>query len=270
MDLKEIAQIFNKAFINSFNLKRSFVAFLILLLSGLSFLLLQTVAIHSFLWMKLFLISSSFFIVIWVMMSGGPVLIRLYTKEKSNEKYDFPASILQFKDLIFRPLYIILPVVLAFFIFCLFSIFCFLLKSIPYVGVLFGIVLAFAPFIFNFSIIMLFLASLAALFFLSPVFACQENLDLMGLFNSIRRDFFSSLFLSATAYFSLFVIWKVLVAAMKISLQLYTCGDGVVEYFLCSLVMMIPFLIVMTPALVFFFIFAYESHRWLIGRDIKK
>lgn len=138
-----------------------------------------------------------------------------------------------------------------------------LLKGIPGLGEFMGVVLAFAPFLINFLTLVLFVLNFAVLFYVTPVVALKglsRHMVTQVLMTRWKSDVFSNVLLLLIAILPLVLLLILLVASAIITGQIcVNCTDPVltvIEWFF----VMIPFTALLTPAVIFFFNFAAESH----------
>lgn len=263
MTLKDLAQMFNRSLAHSFGLKKFFCLFLTLILSGLIFLFFQAISTLVGSWFQLLLKYIPLFVIIGFIMAAGTVLIRFYAREREGEKLSFSEVAWQSWDLVFKASFLALPLLLAFLIFWILIGLFLLLKAIPYLGAFFGVFLAFAPFLLNLGTLILLFAALLAFFFVAPPLATTEKVNRIALFERIKKDLFTNLLLLGVAYLPVWIVWEFIGNAAGMTFQLYTQGTGPFQIVLRSLFMMLPFVAILSPAITFFFNFAYEAYLHL-------
>jgi hypothetical protein len=267
MTLREIANMFNRSVAYAFGFRKLICIFAILFLSGLVILFFQGLALYSALWLKLPLRFIPIFIAIGFVMAGGIFLIRLYEKELEGE-HPYVLKVARHSwDLLIKATYLVLPLIVAFLIFWVLIGIFMLLKSIPYIGHLFGIFLAFAPFLLNFGILLLFLAALGAFFFFAPPLAKTEKLDQSGLSLRLRADFFLNILLLGIAYLPVWIVWLFVKNAALMTIGFYSYEDSQLEILLQGIFILLPLAAILSPAVTFFFNFAYESY---LASSLKK
>lgn len=147
----------------------------------------------------------------------------------------------------------------------------FLFKEIPGLGQVVTVILAFGPFLINLGSLLLCLLNLSMLFFLAPVIALRglNRIQIsQTLVNRFQKDVFSNLFLGFIGALPLFFAVAILsLAAFMTGAICYNCDHpiySVLQWFF----IMIPFTALLSPAIIFFFNFAAESHV-LIQREIR-
>lgn len=143
-------------------------------------------------------------------------------------------------------------------------------REIPGIGELFGVVLAFGPFLINFGSLLLGLLSLSMLFFVTPVIALN-GLNRIRVTQILARrlkgDVFSNILLAIIGALPLLFFAGLLIFSVFLTDSMcFACENplhGVVQLFF----IMIPFTALLSPSVVFFFNFAAESHV-LIQRNL--
>ena len=260
MIFKDLSRIFNRSLHHSFGIKKNLYLFLTLVCSGLIYLFFQALASYAPFWLKFPLRSIPIFIIIGCVMAAGIFLIQLYIQERNGKSLDGLKIAWNHWDLILKAAYLALPLLLVFLIFWIVIGIFMLLKMIPYLGTLLGIILAFFTFLLNFGISLLFLAALFTFFFVVPSLVQIEHLDRKGMFQQMREDFFTHFLLLSVACFPVWIIWKLVEHAAEMTLQLYAFEGKPIAIILQSGFMMLPFIAILTPSVTFFFNFAYESY----------
>lgn len=264
MTLKEIEKMFNRSLVHALDLRKCLCLFLVLLVSGFVVLFFQGLALYSKLWLKLPLQFIPLFLAVGLVMGGGIFLIRLYDQELSGEHPAVFTIAMHSWDVLLKSFYLTLPLVMVFMVFWVLIGVLMLLKSIPYLGPLLGVILAFAPFILNLGILMLFLTAFLAFFFQAPFLAKTESEQKRGVLQRIREDFFLNLLLFAIAYLPVWVVWEFVKYAVLMTRQFYSYGDSQIAMIFQNVLILLPFAAILTPAVIFFFNFAYESHLALL------
>lgn len=251
--------MFNRALAHAFGLKKFFCLFIVLYFSGLVFLFFQGLALYSALWLKLPLQFLPLFVAIGLVMAGGIFLVRVYHEELDGGQPCISEIGRRSWDLLIKASFLAFPLIAAFLIFWLLIGIFLLLKSIPYIGHLLGVILAFAPFLLNFAILLLFLTALAAFFFLAPPLAKAEKFDRSGFAKRLRNDFFLNIVLLVVAFLPVWFIWILVKSAVLMTIHLYSFSDSQLERLLQGIFILLPLTAILTPAVTFFFNFAYES-----------
>lgn len=263
MNLSNIQFIFNRALLHTFNKKKLFCVFLVLLLCGLLVVFFRGLAMNAGQWFVLSLTFLPIFLCAGILLSMGIVLIRIYHNEIKKREIGYRETVIQSWDIVLGSAYLCIPIILTYLLLWMLLGLFFLLNELPGIGTFFGIVLAFAPFLINLCSLLLCVLSLSMLFFMTPIIALkglngiQISQTLSKRFN---HDLFFNLCLAFIAALPFLLILGLLVAAAALTGAIcYTC-DQPLYITLQWFFVMVPFTALLSPAVVFFFNFAAEAH----------
>jgi hypothetical protein len=172
-------------------------------------------------------------------------------------------------DIAINTSYLSFPPLLAYLCVWIFLGLFFLLKEIPLIGPFFNVIFAFGPFLLIVCSLLLCLLNFCLLFFLAPAAAKLSVRDFRGIefiqriWKSVRSKPFLSLALFMLGILpGLFMGAVLSVAAMLTNVSFALEGSSfalALEWFF----VMLPFCALLSPAVVFFFQFAAESHQSL-------
>lgn len=253
----ELGTLCNRAFAHIFDARKFLAVFLVLLLSGLFVLFFQGFALCAPNWLKLPLLTFPFIIMGALLMVVGAGLNKMYAQEREGIKVNdlpfFSGEVMFRAACFFAPL-----AVAAVTLLLLLGLFL-LIKSIPYIGTFLGIILAFAPFLINFSLLLLFLIAFLILFLFTPLVAFKKHFDKQTLIARLQGGFFNHVLLLGTVLIPLWIIWKFVVHAADFTFKGYAAHDPSVIKVLQGLFMLIPMAAIFTLPLIFFFNFSFES-----------
>lgn len=271
MNLSDIRFIFNRAIAHTFSTKKLLSIFCVLLLCGILVVFFRGLALHAGQWISMSLTFLPIFLCAGVLLSAGIVLERAYHDEiKQKKKVSYRAIIANSWEIIIAASYFTMPLILGYLLLWMLLGIFFLLKGIPLIGEFFGVVLAFAPFVLNLGMLLLCFLSIALLFFVTPAMALKGVNGIQALqmvLKRIQQDVFSNLLLISLAVLPLVVLAGVLaLTAMLTGALCYFC-DNPVHIILQWFFMMIPFVAVLAPAVIFFFNFSAESHVLLLKKE---
>lgn len=263
MNLSEIRFVFNRALSLSFSKKKNFLMFILLALCGLMVVFFQGLAIHAGQWIMLSLTFMPFFLCAGVLFSGGIMLIRIYHDEVKKKTTRYRDVLDKSWEVMIGASYFSIPIILSYlFLWMVLGIFL-LLKEIPGIGEIFGVILAFGPFLLNLGTLILCVFTLGILFFATPVIALNglNRIRISQiLVKRFKEDIFSNLVLVTIALLPLaFFSGLLTLAAFLTEALCYAC-ENPLHNVLQSFFIMIPFTFLLSPAVVFFFNFAAESH----------
>ncbi len=273
MKLKDLAGMFNRSWEYAFSIRKFLFMFLMLVIVGLIFLFFQAIAPYSTPWLQFAFRFAPFFVSAALLMMVGTFLIKTYLEEKEQGpthitgarviegslKSSFfsstkPFLIASYCSLALLGAFIGFWILLGLFI---------LLKSIPYIGVFFGVILAFVPFLLNLSILLLLVAVLGTLFFFTPLLALKTRIEREDLFARLRFDLFTHTVTLAMAFIPVWVVWLFVRKAALMTFEVYSAGDNQLVMVLQAFFMLIPFAAAMAFPLIYFFNFALESFQLL-------
>lgn len=269
MDLIDIQHIFNRALSLTFNKKKMFWVFIILMMCGLLAIFFRALGMYTGQWLTLSLNFLPVFLCAGVLLATGVVLIRVYHNEVKKRPVSYSGIIAHSWDVILGTAYLTTPLILSYLLLWMLLGVFFLLNEIPVVGGFFSVILAFGPFLINLGSIILCVLSISLLFFVAPVVALK-GLSQMQLSHLIAKrfheDIFLNLFLATIAVCPFLILFLLLsIAAFLTGSICHKCDDPV-STILQWFIMMVPFTAALSPAVIFFFNFAAEAHVLLQRR----
>jgi len=272
MNLHDIQFIFNRAVYLSFNKKKLLFVSIILMLCGLMVIFFRGLAVDAGNWVVMSLTFLPIFLCAAVLLSTGIILVRIYHDEIKRKNVNYLEILNKSWELIIGASYFSIPIILSYLILWMLMGIFLLLREIPGVGEFFGVILSFGPFLINLGSLMLCVLNISMLFFVAPVVALR-GLNRLAisqiLINRLRRDIFSNTCLALVATFPLvFFVGLLSLAAFLTGTTCITCHKPVytvLQWFF----IMIPFTALLSPAVIFFFNFAAESHV-LMQKQLEK
>jgi hypothetical protein len=272
MNLSDIQFIFNRALLLTFNKKKLALTFIVLALCGLLVVFFRALALHAGPWMLMSLTFLPLFLCAGVLLSTGIMLVRIYHDEIKQKPVKFSEILSKSWEIILGASYFSIPIILCYLMLWMMLGFFVLLKEIPGIGELFGVVLAFGPFLINFGALLLGLLNLSMLFFVTPVIALNGLNRIRVTQILVRRlkgDVFSNIMLAIVGSLPLFFFSGLLILSVFLTDSMcFACINplhGVIQLFF----IMIPFTALLAPSVVFFFNFAAEAHV-LIQKKLKQ
>ncbi|CDZ80519.1 hypothetical protein BN1013_01033 [Candidatus Rubidus massiliensis] len=269
MNFADIQYIFNRAFQHTLDLRKNIFVFIVLALCGLLVVFFRGLGVNASQWLLLSLTFLPIFLCAGILFSLGIVLIRIYHDEIKNKEITYKKIIKDSWEILIGSSYFSLPIVLGYLLLWVVLGLFVLLKQIPGLGEFFGVILAFAPFLINFISLVLCILSLSLLFFAAPVIALKGLNRIKVTETLIKRlkfDVFSNLFLAGLGTFPLLFILSLLILAALLTGSVYQNNASSISDVLEWFFIMIPFTAILTPAIVFFFNFAAESHVLLMKK----
>jgi hypothetical protein len=270
MTWNDLERSFLKAWESVFSRKKVFVAFIALSLSGLLFIFCKALAIEASSWMRLSLLFLPILLSSVFLLVFGTLLIRIYAHENRGLTLGVGSLFSGSMDIAIGTSSLSFPPILAYL--CLWiclGVF-FLLKEIPFIGPFFNIIFAFGPFLLIVGSLLLCLFNVCLLFFMAPAVAklsVREGFQGLEFSRRIWISFKARPFLSLALFFigalpGLLIGAVLSLAAMLTNVSFSLDGPSfalALEWFF----VMLPFSALLSPAIVFFFQFAAESHQHL-------
>ena len=263
MTFQEIEFIFNRALRFSFSKKKFLFMFPVLVICGLMLVFCRALAVNAGQWVVLSLTFLPIFLSSGLLLAAGVVLARIYHHEVKMIPLSFKKILSQSWELLIGVSYLTFPLLLAYlFLWMVMGVF-YLLKEIPALGDVLGVILAFGPFLLVLGSLILSFFNFFLLFFATPHIALKSRLKLK-LAEEVYFRFKENLF-SNLALFLLGLI-PLLLAVGVLSLAAFLTG---VNFFVKAetltialqwFFVMIPFCGLLTPGILFFFNFAVESY----------
>ncbi|MBN2479188.1 MAG: hypothetical protein JXA94_03085 [Parachlamydiales bacterium] len=264
MTFKDIEKCFNRALLLSFNKKKIFLVFPILILSAILVVFCRALAFNASGWIIMSLIFLPIFLITGLFLAAGVFLNRIYYHEMKNIKLHYTDVFKKSFDVIIGTSYLSVPPILTYLLlWVIFGIFV-LLKEIPGIGQFIAVVLSFAPFLIIFASILLCILNLALLFFISPAIALKDKGKFTlakDVFENLKKNILSSILFFIVGIFPiLFVLGILILSAVitDIGYSFYPHSLSVIlEWFFISL----PFALFLTPVVIFFFNFSLETYN---------
>jgi len=263
MTLSDIAFIFNRALTRSFSRRKLLLMFTVLVLCGLLAVFFRSLAVNAGAWISLSLTFLPFFLSAGILLSAGIFLIRVYHDELKGKELRYRDILGKSWEIIIGASYFSIPIILCYLLLWMTLGIFVLFRQMPVIGDLFGAMLAFAPFLLNLGSLILALLNVFLLFFVTPALALKGLRGMQisqALVKRLKQDIFTNLLLLFFALLPLLAVLGLLTVAAKLpGVVCYRCENALfiaIRWFF----MMIPFAAILSPAFVFFFNFAAESH----------
>ncbi|NGX56608.1 MAG: hypothetical protein K1060chlam5_00851 [Candidatus Anoxychlamydiales bacterium] len=262
MDLKNLDVCFNRAIKNSFQKKKLILTFFTLFLCSFLFVFASSISFLNSSFARLALLFLPVFLSFTLLFVLGIVLIKIYVNEVKNIKLNFLNLL---KDLIFsinKSISLSFSYILVFLIlFIIFSIFVFV-KEIPHIGAIVGSILSFIPFLIVMLSIILLIANMLTLFFLSPIITLS-NIKSLKIIKECYQNFKNNIFLNILFFLIAILPGVFIIILLSISTKItnlsYVIETNIVSFFIKNLIIALQYSIFLTPAIIFFFNFAAEG-----------
>ncbi len=272
MQLSEIEQIFNRAFSKIFCRKKILFLFPILIACGILTIFCRTLSlgVNDWVWMSLSFLPI--FLSTGVLLAAGVLLTKMYVFEIKGMDFKVSKLFTSSLQMVIGVSYLCFPLILTYLI--LWSVLgdFYLLKQIPAFGDAFGTLLAFGPYLLVLGSFALAIVSVMLLFFITPHVALKKTLK-MDLASEVgarlKQSVFGNTLLFFIATVPLGVVLFFLILGAMMTGSSYFAAKAALAIGLQWLVMMIPFCLIMTPFVIFFFNFALESYMLLKRKNEK-
>jgi hypothetical protein len=256
MTLQDLAGMFNRSWDHAFNFRKFLALFLVLVLTGLIFIFFYGVAIYATNWFGLALHFVPVFIGMALLMAVGSVLVQNAIDEKEGsdpKKITVESMFVRSGKFFIRACSFALPLLGAFLCLWILLGLLILLKAIPFVGILLGIVMAFGPFLLNLAMILLIVAAVGSLFFFTPLLATKAQFQKKDLTDTLKADLFTHLVTFILSVIPVWFVWKLVKGAANLTFQVYSISELPVMTVLQSFFILIPAAAALTFPLIFFF-----------------
>ncbi|MCH9609257.1 MAG: hypothetical protein S4CHLAM45_14600 [Chlamydiales bacterium] len=258
MTLLQISKMFQRAFAHTFEKKKFYFLFATLALSGIFILFFQGLALFTEGWWKTSLDFFPLFITFGFVLAAEVVLVRLYASQIKGERPLMRRTLGESWELMLRISYLALPLLLTYLLFWILSGVFLLLKAIPVFGTPLGVILSVAPFLLNLGTILLVVSAFFIAFYLCPRLALEKSFDRRTFFAEIKDELFFVILFFLIDLIPIWLVYQLLTYAARLTFAIESLEAGTLEGVLQSFFMMLPFLAILTPAMIFFFNFSVE------------
>lgn len=266
MTWQEVEKAFNRAAFLSLSKTKFLLAFPVIVLCGILFVFCRAVAYEASDWVALSLTFLPILLSSGLLLALGVLLIRIYVHEAKQLSLSVRRLVSGSLDLMLGTSYLSIPPVLLYLCLWIAMGIFFLLQEIPGIGSFFSVVFSFAPFLLIFGTLALCLFNLGLLFFVAPAAALQplKRIPLARrVFEHFAKRLFSSIVLFFVALIPLALVGGLLCAAAEVTHVRFLIAERSLGVALEWFFIMLPFAAFLTPAVVFFFLFAAETHHLL-------
>jgi len=270
MTLIDIQRIFNRALLLTFDKKKLLLMSIVLALCGVMVVFCRGLAVNSSQYVALSLTFIPVFLCTGVLLSAGILLIRIYHDEVKSKKIKYRDILAKSWEIIIGASYFAIPVILSYLLLWMLMGIFVLLRELPGIGEFFGAFLAFGPFLLNLGSLVLCVLSLSMLYFIAPVVALKgtNRMQLAKvLMWRLQSDVFSNLFLGVIAVLPLILFLAMLIAAAFLTGTVCFACEKPMFFIMQWFIIMIPFVALLSPAVVFFFNFAAEAHVLIMKKN---
>lgn len=266
MTWKDLELLFNRALRFTFSRKKLLFMAPILISCGIIVVLCKAMAINASDWVRTSLYFLPLFFCSVIVVTSGVVLVRIYHDEVKGLPVAYRKTIKGSMELMVQVAYLWMPLILGYILLWTMLGLFYLLRELPFIGDFLGVVLSFGPFLLLLGSFALGVVAVKMLFYLAPVVALRSTAHLQVLEEVFKRFIANpftncALFLMALFPFALVSLLMSLAAAM--TKHSYMGFDAQTVGGLDLFFIMLPFSLLLSPAVIFFFNFAAESYVWL-------
>lgn len=263
MSWDDIDRMFHRSFRYCFSKKKFIFAYPIIASCGAFIALFRSLSYGAGNWLKLSLGFFPIFISASLLLAAGIVLIRAYHNEIKGIEFSFRDLAKKSWDLMVSATYLTLPLSMAYVTLWTVIGFFYLLKEIPVIGPLIGMLLSFVPFLLVLSFILLALMNALILFFITPAIALRSECSFelfIAQARSIQARILSYVSLLALALLPVLLSLGLLYFAGHVTESTYQIKEAGLSKFAQQIVTSFAFSALFTPMAIFFFNFAAESY----------
>ncbi len=266
MTWKDLELLFNRALRFAFSRKKLLFMAPILISCGILVVLCKAMAINASNWARTSLYFLPLFFCSVIVASSGIVLVRVYHDEVKGLPVAYRNTIKGSIELMVQVAYLWMPLILSYILLWTMLGLFYLFRELPFIGELLGVVLSFGPFLLLLGSFALGVIAVKMLFYLAPIVALRSTAHLQVLEDVLKRFIANpftncALFLMALFPFTLVSLLMTFAAIMTENnyMGFDSKATGGVNLFF----IMLPFSLLLSPAVIFFFNFAAESYVWL-------
>ncbi len=247
--------------------KKALVVFFTLCFCGFSAVFSRVLARNSSKWIVFILTFLPVFTTVFLLFALGIFLIKAHDlrKETGTEPTLGKVFLLSWKNMV-SVVYCAMPVFLIYFILWMISGVFFLVRGIPKLGEFLSIILSFAPFMIILGFCLFVFVNLVLLFFIPPLLSKKKRSE-KPLWRILCDRFlerpFIHVFFVTIATTPLFVALFLLIASAYLTKINYFSSTNVLFIGLQWFFLMLPFNILLTPFVIFFFHFSSETFDYI-------
>jgi hypothetical protein len=263
MNFDAMEQMCDRALQYTFCKKKLLLTAATLSLSGLLVVFSMGLSLSANVWVSLSLSFLPLFISSGILIALGVILIRAYHDEVKARDFHYSHLLADSWEVALAASYFFMPVILLYLLMWMMLGLFFLLREIPFVGEFFGVVFAFGPFLLLLGSFTLLLLSIFMLFALTPVLALKDFVRSHLVKNALalaREKVFQRIIFLFIALIPLVVAATLLVVSAKMTTLVYMVQESHVQMILQWFIIMLPFSIILSFPVIFFFNMAAESH----------
>lgn len=260
-----LEKMFNRALAHAFSRRKLLFVFPVTALCGLITAICRIVSQGSGDWVGLSLAFLPIFLCAGILLALGILLTRAYHHEVKEIPVNYFEILKKAKSLLLGISYIAVPLIFAHLVLWMGLGVFYLLRAIPTVGHIVGSVLSFGPFLLVLGSLVLGVCSVLLLFYVTPSVALSSDMRpqvVERVVDQIKKNPFESIALPLLGMIPLLIATGLLSLAAVVTGIVYIDAPSGFALAFKWLFMMVPFCALLTPAIIFFFNFAAESHAF--------
>jgi len=263
---QDLELMFNRAFRFSYTRKKVFFIFPVLILCGILVVLCHTLWVGANSWVRASLAFVPGFLSAAALMAAAIPLIRLYHDEVKEKRLSVNQTLRHSWKLMGGIASLIVPLITSYLVLWFVLGIFYLLKNIPTIGHMLGVILSFGPFLLILGSLFLGVVALLLLFFMTPLVALKSVMKwelAEEVLKKIALKPFDHFFLLILGLIPLLIVIGFLVLAATLTGMTYFVTERTWAIAAQWFIIMIPFAAFLSPVVVFFFNFAAESFVFL-------
>lgn len=272
MQFSDVEVVFNRAFSLAFSKLKFLFTFPVLMICGVLIVFCRALSIESNPWVWMSFVFLPVFLCTGILLTAGVLLSRIYYHEVKGLPFKFQKLLSQSFQLLIGVSYLSLPLILSYLLlWTLMGVF-HLLKGLPGLGEIVGVLLSFGPFLLVLGSLALSFVSLLILHFVTPHVSLKNSVHFHiaeEIIDRLQHSLFANLTMLMVGILPLlFVVGFLSFGAWLTGFNFFSAKEALsvsLQWFF----MMVPFCLILTPFVIFFFNFATESYV-LLRRQRKK
>ncbi len=272
MTWEELELIFNRALKFSFSRKKLLFVLPIAMACGFITALARAISFGVSDWVHINLVFLPIFLCGGLLLLAGIILTRIYHHEVKGLEVNFQKVLLQSRSLFLAIFHLAVPLFFAYVALWMALGLFYLVKIFFPMGDILAAILSFGPFLLVLAALVLSLFNLMLLFFATPQAALKTDYrpeQLKEILAHFHENPFLTFVLPLLGILPILFVAGLLTLAAVVTDMMYVEAKQRLSMALQWFFMMLPFSVLLAPAIVFFFNFAAESYV-LIQRKIKK
>lgn len=269
MTWKELEFLFNRALRFTFSRKKLCFMSPVLVSCGVMVVLCKAMAIDASHWVRTSLNFLPLFFCSVILIAAGIILVRIYHDEVKALPISYRKTIKSSMELMVQVAYLSMPLILGYILLWTMLGLFYLLRELPIMGEFLRVVLSFGPFLLLLGSFVLSVLAVKMLFYMTPAVALRSMAHLQVL-DDLYKRFMANPFTNCVLFIMSILPFGVISALMTLAAVMTETHYMSIEpdsvHGLGLFFIMIPFSLLLSPAVIFFFNFAAESYVWMLKK----